>query len=145
MPMSPAVEKSSRYTLRTYLQREQTLLSERLDIAKRILAVVARRHESGRPAGRLDLDSILLSGVRSFRVELTDDGPASGVRPRGAGEELEHWATNDVRALGRVLDALLGDADLPAGPARVVANMRSETDPYADARLAMNAFARAVP
>lgn len=140
-----AVEKSARFSLRSYLQREPTLVSERLDLAKRILAVVARRHESGRPAGRLDLDSIVISGVRSFKVELTDDGPVSGTRRRGSHEELEHWAVNDVRALGRVLGLLLADDDLPAGPARVIAIMQSDTDPYADARLAMNAFARAVP
>lgn len=139
-----AVDRS-RCTLRDYLRREPALLSERLDIAKRILAAVARRHESGRPAGRIDLDTITLAGVRSFRVDLTDDGPVSGLRRRGAGEDLDNWAVNDVRALGQVLVELLTHPDLPPGPARVLASMTSDTDPYGDARLAMNAFARSVP
>lgn len=144
MPGSSAVEKANRCTLRAYLQRGRTPLSERLDLAKRILATVARRHEDGRPAGRIEPDAIQLTGVRSFRVELLDDGPVSGVRRKGTHTELDAWAENDVRAVGRVLVALFPDEDLPPGIARVLATMIGE-GAYADARLAMNAFARAVP
>lgn len=144
MPGSTAVERANRCTLRAYLQRERTPLSERYDLAKRILAAVARRHSDGRPAGRIEPDTIQLTGLRSFRVELVDDGPASGVRRKGAHHELDAWAENDVRALGRVLVALLPDEELPASIVRVLATMTGE-GAYADARLAMNAFARAVP
>jgi len=143
MPNSSAVEKAGRCSLRAYLRRERAPLVERLDLAKRILAAVARRHEAGRPAGRLDPDTVFLTGVRSFRVDL-EDAPQSGVRRRGTSDNADDWAVSDVRAVGALLAELLDDQDLPAGPARVVAAMSSETT-YADARLAMNAFARSVP
>ncbi len=142
-----AAESSVRFTLGAYLRREPSLLSARLELAKRILAAVARRHELGQPAGRLDRETILLQGVRSLRVELADDGPSSGVRrrnARNAREGMEGWAVGDVRALGRVLGLLLADEDLPAAAARVIATMQSDVAPYADARLARDAFIRAV-
>lgn len=144
MPNSPAAKATAnRCTLEAYFQREQAPLVERYDLAKRILAAVARRHEAGRPAGRLEGDSVLLTGLRSFRVELLDEGPVSGVRRKGAHEDLEDWSTNDVRVLGKVLSRILPDADLPRPVALVLAAMKNGG--YDDARLAMNAFARAVP
>lgn len=139
---APAVRRRS---LRDYLAAPRGPLAERLEIAKRLLAVMARRHEVGLTHGRLDADAVWLSGVRSFRVELDDDVPVSGVRERRASADPDRDRAADVQALGALLRDLLSEGELPDGPARVIAAM---IDPapsarFADAHVAMNAFARA--
>ncbi|MBI2390591.1 MAG: hypothetical protein HYV09_13455 [Deltaproteobacteria bacterium] len=140
---APAV---SRRTLRDYLAGPRGPLPERLEIGKRLLAVMARRHEVGLAHGRLDADAVWLCGVRSFRVELDDDVPVSGVRERRASSDPELDRAADVQALGALLQALLSGDELPPGAASVIAAMADPAPSarFADARVAMNAFARAL-
>lgn len=136
-------------TLRAFLDASRSSLDVRLDIAKRLLTVVARMHERARVHGRLGLDTVRLSGVRSFRVDvsLDDDPPSSGTRDkRFTPPEGEPSLRGDVFALGTILSELLG-AELPSSLAAITRVM-TDPDPmarYASAQVAMNALSRVAP
>lgn len=141
----PGTHPQREITLRAFLESSAAPLDVRLDVSKRLLTALARLHEGERVHGRLDPESIRLSGVRSYRIVLaSDDSPRSGARdtrysPPEGGASLR----GDVYALGSILAELLDDA--PASVHAVVSVMRDE-DPhsrYANATVAMCALARA--
>lgn len=138
-------------TLRSLLERADgplPPLDARIDLAKRLLTTIARMHERQRVHGWLDPSAIRLSGVRSFRVELSgdDEAPGSGIRDKRyappEGDRSEH---GDVYALGRILRELLPDA--PAAVDAVISVMveHERGARYANAHVAMCAFARVAP
>jgi hypothetical protein len=138
-------------TLRSLMERaegQSPPLDTRIDVAKRLLTAIARMHERQRVHGSLDPSAIRLSGVRSFRVDVIgeDDAPASGIRDtRYAPPEGERSMHGDVYSVGLILGELLADAPVAL---RTVIAVMTERDPqarYANAQVAMCAFARVAP